>query len=109
MSTMKLERAFCGDCGVLEGQNHRPLCDLVHCPRCSGQRLHCGCDLEEVPFIEYPQMCAKCGEMWPDMFMVPHDEWCRYIEIGERDKMLCRSCFDQIKAWIDEAAVEAAA
>jgi hypothetical protein len=23
-----------------------------------------------IPFIEYPNMCAKCGELWPEMFRV---------------------------------------
>jgi hypothetical protein len=40
------------------------------------------------------------------MFGVSDDEWCRYVEPAERDKMLCRSCFDQIKAWIDEEAAK---
>ena len=54
-----------------------------------------------VPYIEYPNMCACCGELWPDMFKVPDEEWNFYIEIGERDKMLCRKCYDRIKELID--------
>jgi hypothetical protein len=38
------------------------------------------------------------------MFGVPTEEWEHYVEIGERDKMLCKSCYDQIKIWIDSAA-----
>ena len=55
-----------------------------------------------VPFISYPNLCRRCGELWPDMFMVPEEAWEKYVEIGERDKMLCRECWDQIKGYIDE-------
>jgi hypothetical protein len=61
-----------------------------------------------VPFIMYPNMCVKCGKLWPEMFMVPDEEWERYVEIGERDKMLCRACYDQIKTWIDDSRTETA-
>ena len=44
-----------------------------------------------IPFIEYPNMCAKCGELWPEMFRVSDAEWRRYIEPSQRDKMLCCS------------------
>ena len=59
------------------------------------------CEKGPVPYIEYPNMCACCGALWPDMFMVPDEEWEYYIEIGERDKMLCRKCYDRIKELID--------
>lgn len=54
-----------------------------------------------VPFIRYPLVCARCGELWPKMFHVDDEEWKYYIEIGERRKLLCRSCFDDIKRIID--------
>ena len=60
-------------------------------------------DKGRVPFIIYPNMCAKCGKLWPEMFSVPDKEWERYVEKGERDKMLCKLCYDQIKIWIDES------
>ena len=43
-------------------------------------------DKGRVPFIEYPTICAKCGVLWPELFMVPNEEWNRYVEIQERDK-----------------------
>jgi len=33
----------CGDCGVREGQLHRPNCDMEVCPFCGGQLLSCDC------------------------------------------------------------------
>jgi hypothetical protein len=60
-------------------------------------------DKGRIPFIMYPNMCAKCGKLWPEMFSVPDKEWEQYVEKGERDKMLCKPCYDQIKIWIDES------
>ena len=60
-------------------------------------------DKGRVPFIVYQNMCAKCGKLWPDMFKVSDEDWERYVEIGERDKMLCKPCYDQIKIWIDSS------
>lgn len=54
-----------------------------------------------VPWICYPNMCCRCGALWPDMFAVADEEWDRYIEPAMRGRMLCRSCFDWIKAKID--------
>ena len=56
-----------------------------------------------VPYILWPNLCSRCGVLWPDMFMVPAEEWAHYIELGERDKMLCRPCYDTIKGFIDKA------
>lgn len=57
-----------------------------------------------VPFILYPNICRRCGELWPDMFRVSDEEWERYVEIAERGEMLCRSCYDQIKGYVDAEA-----
>lgn len=55
-----------------------------------------------VPYIQYPNLCRKCGMLWPEMFNVSDEEWKKYVRIGEREEMLCRPCYDQIKQWIDE-------
>ena len=55
-----------------------------------------------VPYIFYPNVCARCGELMPDLFIVSNQEWERYIEISERKQVICRNCYDYIKALIDE-------
>ena len=121
------KRERCGDCHALEGENHELGCDLEQCPFCGGQLISCDCcyeilnidgrltleqrmqwehmlnDKGRVPFIMYPNMCAKCGKLWPEMFSVPDKEWEQYVEKGQRDKRLCKPCYDQIKIWIDES------
>ena len=54
------------------------------------------------PFIEYPIVCAKCGKLWPDLFMVPDAEWKHYIQIDQRREVLCRECYTYIKELIDQ-------
>lgn len=55
-----------------------------------------------VPFVLYPNICRRCGELWPDMFRVSDEEWERYVQASERHEMLCRGCYDQIKGYIDK-------
>jgi hypothetical protein len=80
-----------------KGSWHVLGCDMERCPFCAGQLLWCNCDhppseaeLEgkRHPFIEYPPMCAKCGEPWPDLFMVPDEEWARYVEPWMRKEVI---------------------
>lgn len=56
-----------------------------------------------VPFISYPNICRRCGELWPGMFHVTDEEWEEYVQVSERDEMICRSCYDQIKGYVDRA------
>ena len=100
MMTKPLHRETCGDCGAMEGQLHLPGCDMERCPFCGGQLISCKCahellGKEPVPFILYPNVCAKCGALWPEMFSVPDEEWERWSE------MLCKACYAQIKDWIE--------
>lgn len=54
-----------------------------------------------IPFVVYPNICARCGALWPEFFRVPDEEWEHYIEPAMRGKILCRSCYDAIKQLID--------
>ena len=54
-----------------------------------------------IPFIVYPNICVRCGELWPEMFRVPDDEWEHYIELGHQQDMLCLKCYNEIKTLID--------
>lgn len=57
-----------------------------------------------VPYIQYPNLCVYCGELWPEMFRVEDEEWFKYIQKNVRREMLCRRCYDLIKERIDAAA-----
>ena len=105
----ELHQGTCHDCGVKEGQLHKPGCDMERCPRCGNQLLSCGCasvfllkKFHRIPYIQYPLICAKCGKLWPNLFMVPNSEWIKYIEPIIRDKILCRECYDLIKMMINK-------
>jgi hypothetical protein len=136
-------KAKCHDCGVREGEFHKPGCDMERCPFCGGQLISCDCAYEKlnlrdrekfteatsflppeiyeggltgeqseawdkmlkekglIPYVSYPNICRYCGELWPEMFKVPDEEWEYYIEPNHRHDMICRRCYDWIKDVID--------
>jgi hypothetical protein len=121
-----VKRATCHDCGAKEGQLHVFGCDMECCPFCGHQLFSClmfGCEeasqkdwkaavrgwekedwgksKRRIPFILYPNLCARCGRLWPEMFKVPDAEWKHYVEPRIRHEMFCKACYEQIKAWID--------
>ena len=57
-----------------------------------------------VPFIWYPNLCRKCGQLWPAFFQVPDQEWRKYTEPAMRREILCRKCYQDNKRLIDAAA-----
>jgi len=60
-----------------------------------------------VPYVQWPNLCAYCGALWPEMFSVPDEEWEAVVEIQMRNTMLCRPCFDGIKAMIARSVADA--
>src|SRR5438309_1320391 len=92
---MKVDLFICHDCGAKEGELHLPhvsgdVCDMEVCPKCGGQLLSCGCNpaklrgLPRRPYIIWPWVCARCGILWPEPFMVDTKVWEHYIEPRER-------------------------
>lgn len=55
-----------------------------------------------IPYIIYPNICARCGELWPKMFHVPDEEWNFYVTPNMRGAMLCLECYNEIKQLICE-------
>jgi len=62
-----------------------------------------------VPFIRYPVLCARCGVVDPEFFKVSDRIWRRYVDPGQWNSVLCRSCFDEIRALIDAVVTASAA
>lgn len=97
---------LCPECNAEEGMLHKEGCDVERCSLCGGQYFTCDCepvlfDYEPVPYIHYPLVCARCGKLNPDLFMVPDDEWEHYIQLDMQNSVLCRKCYDYIKEAID--------
>ena len=53
-------------------------------------------DEGRIPYIRWPIVCAYCGTLWPKLFMVPDEEWEKYVQIDKRDSILCKKCYDFI-------------
>lgn len=54
-----------------------------------------------LPYIVYPVLCARCGTLWPEMFAVPDEEWQHYIQLDQRESVLCHPCYLDITRLID--------
>lgn len=48
-----------------------------------------------IPFVQFPNMCALCGKLWPDMFRV--EDWEQVVPLELRTKMLCYPCYQTVK------------
>jgi len=59
-----------------------------------------------VPYFLYPNICIRCGKLWPDMFKVSNERWQKAVEPLLRREMLCEPCFLQMEAAIALAEKE---
>lgn len=95
----------CPACGVTEGREHRRGCPVEICPNCGAQAMGHRCrravGLPRVPFLHFPDVCARCGALEPRWFGVPDAVWAYYIPLHERETILCRPCFRAIVRLID--------
>lgn len=101
-----IKKEICGGCGAIEGKLHNQDCDLEKCQLCNTQIIFCTCKKKDrqkarVPFIQYPLICAKCGRLWPDFFMVDNKEWEFYVQPNMRNKIICHECYEFIKEVTD--------
>lgn len=56
----------CPDCAVEPGRPHLGNCDVERCSVCGGQRLSCGCSVDE-PFKIHDPMFARWTGIWPGL------------------------------------------
>jgi hypothetical protein len=54
-----------------------------------------------IPYVYAPQMCGRCGELWPALFVVQDAVWDYYAGPDLRDAMLCEACFREIRRNVD--------
>ena len=55
-----------------------------------------------IPFIDIPQLCVRCGQVWPEMFMVQNKVWLYYTNPELKNEMLCLDCFQEIRQKVDQ-------
>lgn len=55
-----------------------------------------------LPYVYAPHMCARCGVLWPELFMVQDAAWEYYAGPCLRDKIVCESCFTTLRLNIDQ-------
>lgn len=54
-----------------------------------------------IPFLHKPQLCARCGCQWPDLFVVQDVVWRYYTHPFFHEEMLCLACFNHIRRQVD--------
>jgi hypothetical protein len=54
-----------------------------------------------VPYVFAPQLCGRCGQLWPDLFVVQDVVWDYYTGPQLRDAMLCEACFHELRHKVD--------
>ena len=55
-----------------------------------------------IPYVIRPFICVRCGIHYPDLFMVPDDEWEAIVgPIFGTNVVLCRECYDHVKVLME--------
>ena len=54
-----------------------------------------------LPFVDAPQMCGRCGRLWPDLFVVQDVAWEYYAGRRLRDAIVCEPCFHELRQAVD--------
>lgn len=91
-------------------------CHVEQCPVCGRQAITCykHCfypsgnprplmldDSQRLPFMEFPGICVRCGQLWPDIYMVSDEDWEKVVPPAERDGMLCWDCYKFLAELVD--------
>lgn len=50
-----------------------------------------------IPWVQIPVLCALCGEIFPQMFSVPDEEWQKYVIPSLQHYLLCIICYEDQK------------
>lgn len=50
-----------------------------------------------IPYIDFPNLCIKCGKRNPEFFKVSNEEWEKFIPMKQRNEILCIECYEKIK------------
>ncbi len=119
--------AKCRCCGAKQGQYHRIFpCQLEDCPFCGTQLISCECpaiyfgkpeltrlewsEWETIvlkkgrkPFIYFPTVCCRCGELNPEFFNVSNEEWKRNVPNYSPMEISCKDCYEIIKEYNEQA------
>ena len=97
---------LCPDCGVREGYWHWRFCDQETCGRCGWQFISCECHpnaRRHTRYLQWPNICARCGQVDPDFFSVSCCEWTYYIPKDQQESVICQECYDYIKQLVENA------
>src|SRR5689334_14769941 len=54
-------------------------------------------DRGRLPYVYAPQMCGRCGTLWPEFFVVQDTAWEYYAGPLLRSSLLCEPCFTALR------------
>lgn len=104
-TTFDWQNAMCHDCGTKAGKLHELGCDMERCPVCGRQLITCSNHFPlvkdgiytRIPYIQPLTYCGACAKVNPDFFMVPDEEWDRFVIPELQGKVICHFCYDEMK------------